>query len=62
MHVLPAGMSCTVPSACRGQEKKMAPLGLKLEMVVSHVSVLGFKPWPTAREQVLLKAEPTLRF
>lgn len=61
LNVLPAGMSCTMPSAYRGQEKIMALLGLKLEMVASHISVLGFKPWPTAREQVLLTAEPTLR-
>lgn len=49
MNVLPAGMLCTVPRACRGQEKTM---GLELEMVVSYIAILGMKPWPTAREQV----------
>lgn len=53
---------CTayVPDVCRNQKGLSDSLELKLWMVVSHYGVLGAKLGPSARQQVLFRAEPSL--
>lgn len=53
---------CTayVSDVCRNRKGLSDSLELKLWMAVSHYVVLGAKLGPSARQQVLFRAEPSL--